>query len=239
MQFLLDAALADPWGTLDRVVDGPLHPGGREASEALLDRAAVSGGTRLVDLGCGAGESVALARRRGARAVGIDREPGGERTVIGDMQTLPVRDGSVDVVLAECSLCLSPDVAGTLAESRRVLADGGRLALSDVVLEGDPPDVPDRVAEALCLTGARQRAALLDRIEAAGFDVADVRDHREDLLAMRDQLEGRVDYRGLLGAMGERGSELLAAVERLEAAVESGRVGYVSLVADADRAPRA
>ncbi|PSQ24806.1 hypothetical protein BRD06_07390 [Halobacteriales archaeon QS_9_67_15] len=102
----------------------------------------------------------------------------------------------------------------------RVLADGGRLALSDVVVSEDAPEVPDRLARALCLTGARNRAELTVAVERTGFTVEERRDHREDLLAMRDRV-------------GERGETALAAVEALETAVDDGRIGYVSVVADA------
>lgn len=239
MSHPVDALLADPWATLRLALGEPLHPGGREATEALLDRADVGRGTRLLDAGCGAGTALDLARRRGARPVGIDRNPApGDASadaagvmVRDDVSRLPVRDGAVDVVLAECVLCLSPAVDRSLAEFRRVLTPAGRLALSDVVVDGDPPDLPAPLAEAFCLTGPRSRGALWDRVARAGFAVTDVRDHREDLLAMRDRAAERLDYEGLLGALGDRGRALRDGVARLERAIESGRVGYVSLVA--------
>lgn len=233
----LEAALSDPWAALRTVLGEPLHPGGAEATAALLDRAGVGAGTRLLDLGCGAGGALALARDRGATAVGLDRDPatgeGAEpHTVRGDFTRLPVADASVDAALAECVLCLSPDLDRSLAECRRVLAPGGRLAVSDVVTEGDPPDLPAALAEPLCLTGDRERARLLARIEAAGFTVRDVRNQRADLLAMRDRAAERVDYERLLPALGERGRRLLDGIHDLEDAIEAGRVGYVSVVAD-------
>jgi len=230
MQGMLDAALANPWATLDRLVDGPLHPGGREATETLLDRAGVGAGTRLVDVGCGAGVAVALARERGADSLGLDRDPGTDDAVRGDATALPFQSDGVDVVLAECVLCLT-DLPQALDEASRVLDADGRLALSDVVVEDGGPDVPSEVAEALCLTGARSRDRLRDHLDGAGFEVEDVRDHHEDLLAMRDRISGSVDYVGLLGAMGERGRRLRDGVERVERAVEDGEVGYVSIVA--------
>lgn len=230
----LEAALSDPWGALRTVVDGPLHPGGVAATDRLLDRADAVEGVRVLDLGCGAGEALAVAAERGADPVGLDRDPAAGRNapgpvLRGDLKHLPVRDGTVDVALSECTLCLSPDLDRTLAEVRRVLAEDGRLALSDVVVDGDLPTVPPALAEALCLTGARDRDRLLDRIGGAGFAVREVHDHREALLAMRDDLADRVDYRGLLGALGR--TDIADALDDLEAAVEDGRVGYVSLVA--------
>ena len=230
---LLDTAMANPWGTLRRVLGEPLHPGGEAATEALLDRAGVGAGTRLLDVGCGAGASLALARDRGAEAVGLDRAPRGPGTVRGDLQQLPIRDASVDVVLAECVLCLA-DLDRGLAEARRVLPTGGRLALSDVVVDGDLPDLPPAMADALCLTGDRDEDRLLDRIEGAGFAIDHVENHREDLLAMRDRATQRVDYVGLLGLFGDRGQRLLDGIESLDDAVSEGRIGYVSVVATAD-----
>jgi len=228
----LELALENPWTVLEAILDGPLHPGGREATVALLDRAGVAAGTRLLDVGCGAGGALAQARDRGATAVGLDRSPGdAPGSVRGDMTDLPVRTAGVGVVLAECVLCLAPSLPDALAETNRVLAPGGRLALSDVVVAGDPPDLPGPMAEALCLTGRRSRAGLVTALEDAGFAVGEVRDHREDLLAMRDDLRSKVDYEGLLGALGERGEGVRAGIEDLEAAVEEGDVGYVSLVA--------
>jgi SAM-dependent methyltransferase len=230
----LDAVTSDPWSALRLVFGDPLHPGGADATAALLDRAGVGAETRLLDVGCGAGGALALARDRGADAVGLDHDPRGRGTVRGDLLALPFCDACVDVVIAECVLCLAPDLDRTLAEVRRALRDGGRLALSDVVVDGELPDLPPALVEALCLSGPRGRDRLRRRIEHAGFVVEDVEEHRDDLLAMRDRARERVDYAGLLRALGGRGQRLLAGVEELEAAVEDGRVGYVSLVATAD-----
>jgi len=233
MQGLLETALANPWAALESVLDGPLHPGGEEGTEALLDRAGVADGTWLLDVGCGAGRSVGLARERGAEAVGLDRDPPPDG-IRGDLCALPLRDGSVDVVLAECVMCLVPDRAQALRETRRVLCPGGRVALSDVVVDGDAPDLPDPAAEALCLSNSASRDGLRAAIERAGFAVEDTRDHREDLLAMRDRLRETVDYEALLPAFGDRGVELLGAITDLETALEDGTVGYVSVVARAE-----
>jgi SAM-dependent methyltransferase len=232
MDGLLDAALANPWGTLDTVLDGPLHPGGTEATAQLLDRAHVDSETRLLDVGCGAGHALTVARQRGATAVGVDPDPSrsADRTIGGDATALPVADESVDVLLAECVLCLT-ELPAALEEAHRVLDSGGRLALSDVVVDGEGPAIPDRMAEALCLTGTRSRDRFLARLRDAGFDVETVDDHHDELLALRDRVTDRVDYEGILGLLGERGQRALDAIEELEAAVEAGQVSYVSIVA--------
>jgi arsenite methyltransferase len=234
MNGLLDAALANPWKTFDTVLDGPLHPGGTEATVQLLDRADVGSGTRLLDVGCGAGDALTVARKRGADALGVDPGPSSDSdsVVRGDARALPVRDGTVDVLLAECVLCLT-DLTVALEEAHRVLDSGGRLALSDVVVDGEGPVVPEQIAGALCLDGARSRDRLRMQVADAGFDVETVDDHHDDLLVMRDRVVDRVDYEGILGLLGDRGQRVLDAIEELETAVEAERVSYVSLVASA------
>jgi SAM-dependent methyltransferase len=236
MQGLVQTALEDPWGALQVVLDGPLHPGGTEATDALLDRADVAAGTRVLDVGCGAGGALRLSRERGATAWGLDRQPATDdgRVVRGDLRAFPVRDATLDVVLAECVLCLSPDLPRSLAEANRTLRTGGRLALSDIIVEGDLADVPEELTTPLCLTGTRDRETLLDAVATAGFEVEDVRDHQDDLLAMRDRIQSQVDYERLLRFMGSKGKRLLDGIETLEDAAESGEISYVSLVATAD-----
>jgi arsenite methyltransferase len=223
----------DPWAALRLAVGDPLHPGGYEATEALLDRAGVDSDTTLLDIGCGSGGALERARERGATAAGLDRNPGDDAGAVNaDLGHVPVRTGSVDVVLGECVLCLAGDFEGALAETRRVLGPDGRLAFSDVTVDGDPPAMPDRFANMLCLNGRRDRAELVDTIEAAGYAVRDVRDHHEDLLAMRDRAFDRVDVDRLARLLGDEGTRLQEGASDFEAAIEDGTIGYVSLVAD-------
>lgn len=236
MQGLLTAALEDPWGALGAILDGPLHPGGRAATADLLDRADVGEGTRLLDIGCGAGTALEQARDRGAAVVGVDRSPdsvSGTAAVRGDLASLPVAADTVDVALAECVLCLAGDLDGAVADVANTLKPGGRLALSDVVVDGDLPTLPDAIERTLCLTGDRRRERLVDTVEAAGLAIVDRRDHPEDLLKMRDRVRSAIDYERFLGVMGQRGDRLLGGVHELEDAVEDGRVGYLSIVAEA------
>jgi arsenite methyltransferase len=227
----LEALLTNPWGVLERLLDGPLHPGGRAATETLLDRVGVEGGTRLLDIGCGAGEALQLARERDARAIGFDRRPSGVDGIRGDLSSLPFRAESFDVVLGECVLCLSADLARTLDEIVCIVKPGGRLAVSDVTVSGAPPDLPTPIDELLCLDGPRERDALVRQISHAGFAIDDVRTHHDDLLEMRDRLRAVLDYERLLDTLGSRGNRLRDGAHELETAVESGRIGYVSVVA--------
>lgn len=227
---LASMAASNPYAALRLVLGGSLHPGGEEATDDLLERADVGPGDTLVDLGCGAGEAVAKARELGTNAWGLDAEDLGA-DVHARMGRLPLADARVDVVLSECALCLSGDLDRTLAEVGRIVRGGGRLAFSDVTLDRALPEVPPAVAEPLCLTGNRGREHLLDRVQAHGFVVEDVDDHRAELEAMRDRLYERVDVDGLLEALGDRGERLREALEAIEAAFDAEEVGYVSAIA--------
>jgi arsenite methyltransferase len=231
MPYTTEMILANPWGMLERILDGPLHPGGTAATKALLDRAGVTSGTRLLDVGCGTGGALQLARERDARAVGLDRHPSDVNGVLGDLSSLPFRTESFDVVLGECVLCLSTDLTRTLSETARIVKPGGRLALSDVTVSGVPPDLPAPLDELLCLDGPREQEHLVQQINDVGFDIDEVRTHRNDLLAMRDRLRDALDIDRLIDAFGSRGDHLRDSVRELEIAVESGQIGYISVVA--------
>ena len=79
------------------------------------------------------------------------------------------------------------------------------------------------------------RGRLARAVEAAGFAVEEVSDHREAMMTMRDDVASRVDYERLLPILGERGRAVLDGIETLETAVEEGRRSYVSLVASRDK----
>jgi SAM-dependent methyltransferase len=107
--------------------------------EPVFDRLGVEAGTRLLDVGCGAGLAARLAGDRGAQVAGIDLSPASvefarERTPegdfrAGDMETLPWEDGSFDAVTGFNSFQFAGDPVNAFKEARRVLGPGGRLAV--------------------------------------------------------------------------------------------------------------
>ncbi|HNT05667.1 MAG TPA: methyltransferase domain-containing protein, partial [Anaerolineae bacterium] len=129
------------WEGLQRLT-GVMRPGGLELTERALRASRLSAGSRVLDVGCGAGASLALLAQWNLVGVGVDVMPlvgqpgiagGVPRLVQAGGQRLPLRERSFDAVLAECSLSLMP-VREALAEFARVLRPGGRLLLSDLYL---------------------------------------------------------------------------------------------------------
>ena len=117
--------------------------------------ARVEPGSMVVDIGCGAGMDLLLAARRvgpGGRAIGVDMTPAmaekarasaraaGLANVeirIGDALALPVEDASVDVVISNGVINLTPDKEKAYAEIFRVLKPGGRLQLGDIIVANE------------------------------------------------------------------------------------------------------
>ena len=90
---------------------------------------------------------------------------------LGEIENLPIADNSVDVVISNCVINLSPDKKRVFNEVFRVLKPGGRLMVSDIVLLKPLPDVIRNSIEAYvgCVAGASLRDEYLEDIKAAGF----------------------------------------------------------------------
>jgi SAM-dependent methyltransferase len=151
-------------------------------------------GETVLDLGSGGGIDVLLSARRvgpKGKAYGLDmtdemlalarenqRKAGVENVEFlkGEIENIPLPDGSVDVIISNCVINLSGDKDRVLREAFRVLKPGGRLAVSDVVTQGA---VPAEVRQNMllwvgCIAGALEDREYEDKLAKAGFGAIDI-----------------------------------------------------------------
>jgi len=151
-------------------------------------------GETVLDLGSGAGIDAFLAARRvgpEGRVIGVDMTPemlakaragairmGFDQVEFraGRLEALPVEDASIDAVTSNCVINLVPDKPAVFREIARVLKPGGRVVISDIVLERPLP--PALAADLLgyvgCISGAEQKARYFADLAAAGLDDIEV-----------------------------------------------------------------
>ena len=146
-------------------------------------------GETVLDLGSGGGLDCFLAARQvgeGGRAIGVDMtadmlakaRANAKRLKVhnvefreGYLEALPVEDGTVDVVISNCVINLSPDKPQVFREIFRVLKPGGRVAVSDIVTNGVLPEAVQQSMESwgACVAGALDQRDYVRGLRAAGF----------------------------------------------------------------------
>ncbi len=99
----------------------------------------------------------------------------------GHIEDLPVRDNTIDVVMSNCVINLSPDKSAVFSEVFRVLKPGGRASISDIVTEGEFSDElrADMLSWSECVSGAIDAQAYIGLMQAAGFVDVEVVDKVE------------------------------------------------------------
>jgi ubiquinone/menaquinone biosynthesis C-methylase UbiE len=109
---------------------------------------------------------------------------------LGQIEAMPVEPDSVDVVISNCVINLSPDKPAVFHEAFRVLRAGGKLAVSDMVTQGrySEAERADMAAWSGCVTGAEDVADYVGAIRAAGFSDISVRDQEAPNVELADTL---------------------------------------------------
>lgn len=150
-------------------------------------------GETVLDLGSGGGIDVFLSAKRVGPtgfAYGLDMTPemldlaranareagmANVEFVQGHMESIPLPDNTIDVVISNCVINLSPDKAAVFAQTYRVLKPGGRIGISDVVAEDrlSAEDRADKGSLVGCIAGALSETEYAQQLQAAGFvDIA-------------------------------------------------------------------
>jgi SAM-dependent methyltransferase len=198
-------------------------------------------GETVLDLGSGAGIDAFLAARRvgpEGHVIGVDMTPemldkaraGAARMGFsqvefrsGRLEALPVDDASVDAVTSNCVINLVPDKPAVFREIARVLKPGGRLVVSDIVLERPLPEAlaADLLGYVGCISGAEQRASYFSGLAEAGLGQIEILhdvDYLETLLATMPE-----EVAALLERTGTALAEVQGSVRSLTYRARAGK----------------
>ncbi len=204
-----------------------------------LAMAGVKAGETVLDLGSGAGFDLLIAADLvgpGGRVIGVDMtdamieaarasaaKAGYDNVEVrkGIIEELPVEDASVDHVISNCVVNLSPEKQRVFAEIQRVLKPGGRFSIFDIVAEDLPQALLDHpAAYSACVAGAIPQNDYLAGLRAAGLTDVEVAERLEyDALQLKGMIGSDLEW------AGEDPSALDAALEGL-----AGRVASVRFV---------
>jgi SAM-dependent methyltransferase len=172
--------------------------------------ASLKAGETVLDLGSGGGFDCFLASRsvgKEGTVIGVDMTAdmlalarrnaaaGGYANVefrMGEIEHLPVADGTVNVIISNCVINLSPDKPQVFREAFRVLKRGGRLAISDMVASASLPDElkNDLTRHSQCIAGATPLHDLEAMMREAGFEAVKIAPKAESRLFVKDWAPG-------------------------------------------------
>lgn len=174
--------------------------------------ASLKEGEVVLDLGSGGGIDAFLAAKKvgpRGKVIGVDMTEEmiqkarttaskyGYRNVefrLGEIEKLPVENSSVDVIISNCVINLSPDKQKVFREAYRVLKPGGRIMISDLVTEGELPEEIKKSFDAWaeCVAGALEKNEYLNTVRKAGFQKVKVISESCYDIDVSEKLKGRI-----------------------------------------------
>ncbi len=236
-----------------KVLGESYHPGGLRLTRRLGAALDLQPGEKVLDVASGPGTTAfLLARERQVEVEGIDL---GQETVakatdqavaagldgkvhftVGDAERLPVPDASFDVLICECAFCTFPDKTVAAGEFARVLRPGGRLGITDVVIDPNrlSPELRSLAAYVACIADARPLQAYQTLLESAGFEITQTETHDGALAKMIDMIGARLDLLKMTETpllANVTSAEITARVTQCRTVVEEGIAGYALLTA--------
>jgi len=153
----------------------------------------------VLDLGCGAGFDCFLASKKVGemgRVIGIDMteemikkaRSNAEKIkiknvefILAEIEEMPLKDKSIDIIITNCVINLTPNKTKTFKEAYRVLKEGGKMYVSDIVLLKDLSEEQKNNKELLtgCVAGALLKTDYLNKIKEVGFDINIISENKE------------------------------------------------------------
>lgn len=187
------------------------HPGGLELTGRMAGEIGLNAHDLVLDVACGQGATaVYLARNFGCQVLGVDlseanlslagekaKSQGVEnrtRFLKGDAEGLPVGEGICSAIISECAFCTFPDKATAASEMFRVLRPGGRLGLTDMIVDRArlPEEMQTLLFRAACIADARTAEEYQQILAGAGFTGFNATDCSETLFELTDKIRRRL-----------------------------------------------
>lgn len=186
------------------------HPGGVDLTAKLGRQLGLTGSDNVLDVASGQGtSSIFMAGAFGCSVTGIDlsriniamaeqkaAENGLHKVFfrIGDAEKLPVSDGEFSAVISECAFCTFPDKETAAKEMYRVLQPGGKIGITDMIVEQGklPAAMKTALYHAACIADASTQEEYLRIFEAAGFNKLRYYDHSYTLTEMLTTIRKRL-----------------------------------------------
>jgi SAM-dependent methyltransferase len=177
------------------VLGDSFHPGGEELTAHLGKKLGISKGHKVLDVACGSGTSaIALAKEFDCKVVGVDlsqknldlaqkkaQDMGIDNLIefkCSDAEKIDLPDGTFDFVICECALCTFPDMKTAVSEMHRVLKEGGKVGITDVIIENDlPKKLNNIVSHVLCIAGAKSKDGYTNILVEGNFSDIEFEDH--------------------------------------------------------------
>ncbi len=228
------------------------HPGGLDLTGRLASQVQVCESDLVLDAACGVGtSSLFLSERFGCRVIGMDLSPAnaGEARqraapeneavfLTGDAHHIPLANRSLDAVVLECVLSTFSEKTAALQEIARVLKPGGRVGISDVIVEGEvPQELRSPHLQAFCVAGALSVNEYAELLKLTGFEVVLSEVEKKETLDFMDEIRRKLFIAQLLIGIGKLHVEqhdidyARRIISLARSAVEEERLGYVLLVA--------
>lgn len=233
-----------PW--VQELLGESFHPGGMELTRRSIVSLALESGAKVLDVASGTGVTAEALSESNFSVVGIDaselqvkkaNERVSENSLISfrhaSAEDLPDDLVDFDGVFCECALSLVADKSKVAENWARVLKSGGRLAISDMVVEGElPASLKGEMGSWACLGGALSRVQYESVLKEAGFVDIEYFDESEAVVEMISMLKKKLLLYGLgsladmIQDLGVSMPELLAALKDASKATKSGLLSY-------------
>lgn len=232
------------------------HPGGLQLTGRLGALLELGAGRRVLDVASGKGASAMfLAEWFGCEVVGIDFSHGNVQLASAeaanrglghlvrfqqaDAECLPFSDATFDAIVCECAFCVFPDKSRAAREFARVLAEGGRLGLSDLTRG---PELPRELHSLLgwiaCIADAQPVEIYHQYLNSAELVVSLTEFHDEALIDMVRRIQSKLLVAEIMAGLKKLdlgGVDLSAAKQMAKSAlnaIEQGQLGYAIIIAD-------